>query len=120
MSRLSFVVPFPPSSNTAYYTDKRTNTRHLSQKGRAYKKEVALLIRHYENLFSTSRLHVVYTLHCPDKRKRDIMNFEKVLTDCFSKFIFADDSQIDHFESIRGEIKKGGEIEVMIEEREIL
>lgn len=117
MNRLSFVVPFPPSSNTAYYTDRITNTRHLSEKGRAYKKEVALLVRRYEKLFWSSRLHVVYTLHCPDNRKRDIMNYEKVLTDCFSRWIFQDDSQIDHFESIRGENKKGGELKVLIEER---
>jgi Holliday junction resolvase RusA-like endonuclease len=117
MAILQFKAPFPPSSNTAYYTDRRTGTRHLSSKGKAYKEEVGFLVNRFRDFFpGKERLYVKFNMHPPDSRRRDIMNFEKLLTDCFSKVIFKDDCQIDHFEIIRGKNKPGGSVEVSIED----
>jgi crossover junction endodeoxyribonuclease RusA len=115
--RIVFKVPFPPSSNTSYYTDKRTNTRHLTKKGKKYKEDIRKLTGRYRDLFGKAdRLHVIYVLNPPDKRKRDVMNFEKLLSDAFSKFIYPDDSQIDHAEQKRGVIEKPlGSAMVLIE-----
>jgi len=114
--RLKFTTPFPPSANTAYPTCKVTGRRYTSPKVKIFKEEVALLIRSYYQAFDKSdRLHVTFKMHPPDKRKRDVANFEKVLVDCFSGFIFPDDEQIDHFEIKRGPVAKGGFMGVTIE-----
>ena len=53
----------------------------------------------------------------PDKRRRDIMNLEKILSDSLtSAGVWLDDSQIDDFRIVRGSVEKGGRVEVVITE----
>lgn len=113
---IQFEVPFPPSSNTAYPTNKQ-GRRFLSDKGKAYKAEVGFSIRKYNGLFKKhDRLSVTFVMFPPDKRKRDICNYEKLLMDCFTGTIFPDDEMVDHFEIKRGGIIKGGLMEVLIKD----
>ena len=50
------------------------------------------------------KLRVV--LHEPDKRRRDISNYLKLIQDCLVRVAFVDDSQISHVEVIRGKLDR--------------
>lgn len=66
----------------------------------------------------TGRLDVAILLHPPDKRRRDIDNFGgKALLDalCYGG-VYLDDSQIDILYIERGEIHKGGMVEIYVTE----
>ena len=61
------------------------------------------------------RLSVAYKLHAPDRRRFDIANREKVLSDALTKSgVIADDSQIDLLTLLRGEPRKEGIVYVVI------
>lgn len=85
-----FTFDFPPSTNTAYYN--RKGGRFLSNKGKTYKHSVRLLVMHEkptDDFYSVS-LH----LHPPTKARRDCGNYEKLVVDAMSGYIYNDDSQI--------------------------
>lgn len=46
------------------------------------------------------------TLHEPDKRRRDIGNYVKLLADTLTRVAFVDDSQIDRLTVIRGHLDR--------------
>ena len=92
-------LPFPPSNNTYYR--KFRGIIVLSPKGRLYRAEVSKLIAEDLSLkFGVSMFvfegvaKVVLDLYPPDKRIRDIDNFQKALFDGFQKSgIVYNDSQ---------------------------
>jgi crossover junction endodeoxyribonuclease RusA len=65
------------------------------------------------------RLSLFLSLYPPDKRKRDIGNYEKQTTDALMNAgLFDDDEQIDLITIVRQEIVKGGKCIVVIAEIE--
>ena len=98
MTRLE--LPHPPTLNTYYrnITDTRGHPRTLlSKKARDYRKEVNARVweagrpKHGKN-----RLHVVISIHPPDRRRRDIDNLTKSVLDSLEHAnVFDDDSQVD-------------------------
>jgi Holliday junction resolvase RusA-like endonuclease len=46
------------------------------------------------------------TLYEPDKRRRDVLNYGKLIGDALSMVVIVDDSQIDHATMIRGGIDR--------------
>jgi Holliday junction resolvase RusA-like endonuclease len=46
------------------------------------------------------------TLYEPDKRRRDVLNYGKIIGDALSMIVILDDSQIDHATMIRGGIDR--------------
>ena len=114
-------LPWPHSSNNLYLNLPHGRGRTLSPKGRAYHAAVhaAVLeqLRHYPRL--TGRLAVTLALNPPDRRRRDIANYEKLACDSLTKAqVWNDDSQIDDMHIIRDEILPGGRVVVTIRELE--
>ena len=85
--------PFlPPSVNTAYYTDFKSRTRHKTAPYRRFEKDIVSYLPK-ENI--SGDIAIEYNFYMPDKRKRDVANYEKCLTDCLVKYgIIEDDSKI--------------------------
>ena len=113
---LELTLPFPPSQN--HYYRRYRNRVVISEAGRAYRKEIALMMRiGRSKRFNTARVRVGVTLNAPDRRRRDLDNFMKVIFDAITqRGTWDDDSQVDELRITRGEIIKGGTCVVTIEE----
>jgi crossover junction endodeoxyribonuclease RusA len=96
-------LPIPPSLNKYYRV--RNGKPIISEHGRAYRKEVSA-VRLLENLKPThGRLAVKIVLVAPNNQRRDLDNILKCLLDAMAKAgLYADDSQIDRLEVVRGEV----------------
>jgi len=65
------------------------------------------------------RLAVFYAFYPPDKRRRDIGNYEKQATDALMEAgLFDDDEQIDFIWLVRRDVVKGGKCVVVLVEHE--
>jgi Holliday junction resolvase RusA-like endonuclease len=87
-------LPFPPSSNTAYPTDK-SGGRRLGKKGRAWKEEAAQLLaialRGYTVPDDRALIITMYA-YLPDNRPRDLANHEKLPIDALCEHLHIDDN----------------------------
>lgn len=108
-------LPHPPSLNHYY---RRVGPRTLiSRGGREYRKLVVATIRGMHLPSLTGRLRVVIWLYPPDRRRRDLDNFQKCLLDSLQHAgVYADDSQIDALEISRCAVIPGGATTVHIHE----
>lgn len=120
--RLCLRLPWPPSSNNLYATFQ--GRRLLSTRGRRYHKDVAGIVleqqgQHSQGEFPLQgRLLLEVDVHAPDKRKRDIANIEKVVTDSLvTAGVMLDDSQIDEVRLRRQAVQRGGCVVVCVSER---
>lgn len=98
---LSLEIPFPTSVNAMYannsYNYNAKRGRYKSQKYQKWQKlAVAGFLTQRMPLKPIDKpLMVVIRLHRPDKRKRDVANFEKAVTDTLTmQKIISDDSII--------------------------
>ena len=112
-------LPFPPSTNT-YYRNVRVGNRQLtkiSERGRQYKTECYWLLKQQKACRRLSHsLKVTITLVAPDRKRRDLDNFNKALLDVMTHAgVYEDDSLIDHLTVIRAPAAKPGRVEVLIE-----
>lgn len=58
------------------------------------------------------------TIHEPDKRRRDIGNYAKLIADALTRVAFVDDSQIDEWRLVRGSLDRANpRAEITVEER---
>lgn len=118
---ISIKVPWPVSVNAAYRTFR--NRMILSRQGRDYKDtciQHIMVERHFTqaDFPLLGRLKVVYEVYQPDKRRRDLANLDKLLSDCMtSGGVWEDDSQIDiiTFDRWQKKIIPGGLIIANIE-----
>lgn len=96
------LLPIPPSVNAAY---RAVNGRVIkSAQYRAWSVEAArVLSEQHKNISTmTGRLSVNYGFAFPDKRKRDIANFEKALSDFLEeRGVYENDCQIDEMRIVR-------------------
>ncbi len=119
MITLSF--PFPPSANTYFRSvpigNKLTKVI-ISKKGREYIEKVSCIVASKEIVTQTERLFARYDLYPPDRRSRDIDNFDsKAINDALTKAGVVEDDKL-----IRGKISwfhddnivKGGKIVVQL------
>lgn len=104
-------LPFPPSVNNLYVNGKRgrfTSERYVHWQAEAlamFLQQPARLDRH------THPVSVVYTFGQPDKRRRDVFNLEKAVSDFLVKQgVLADDSLIH-----RGTVQWGEVSGVLVE-----
>ena len=116
-----FNLAYPPSVNTLYFTgfDKK---RHLSKKGRAYKKNLYGDVLEQHGIFKplTGPLSAIIKVWVPDKRKRDLDNTFKIILDSLKDAnVFIDDDQIVEIHGYKLEKVKGGKCEVEILSKEI-
>ena len=112
---IHLTLPFPPSLNHLY--GMRGSQKYMKPEGRAYKQAVADIVSDVGVQTIEGRVAVFVRAFMPDKRRRDIMNLEKILSDSLtSAGVWLDDSQIDDFRIVRGSVEKGGRVEVVITE----
>ena len=113
-----FTMPVPPSVNGYLKHDKRGVTR-LSDKAREYKMDAYQAIgRYVPSEPSTKRLALELIIHFGSKAidaKRDLDNCQKLILDAleYARF-FNNDQQFDEILCKRGEVIKGGLIEVTL------
>lgn len=91
-------LPFPPSVNSLYDGGKNTNRRFISDRYKRWQQDagMAILGQRHRNHRHKEPVQVVYTLSPPDKRKRDVFNYEKAISDLLVKHqIIADDTLIE-------------------------
>ena len=119
--RIVIELPYPPSVNT-YWRHKAVKQGnkyiaivYTSEKGKAYRKEVALLCKCAGVNPMSGRLSVRVELYAPDRRTRDIDNGMKSLLDALEYGgAYENDSQIDKLDIARMERIKGGKAVVQI------
>lgn len=114
-------LPFPPSTNAYWrHVAMGRGVRVLiSERGRKYRDQVvaSCCSVHVTGLNLGGRLRVTVTLHAPDRRRRDLDNYNKGLLDALTEAgVWGDDSQIDDLRNVRGQVVKGGKVVVEIEE----
>lgn len=118
MNEYHLKLPWPPSINTYW---RHCKGRHyISKKGETYREQVIDYIEQQNlDIKTTSRIKIVITANPPDKRKRDLDNLPKAVFDSLTHANFwDDDEQIDDFRIRRGEIVKGGSLDITIWEIE--
>lgn len=96
------LLPIPPSVNAAY---RAVNGRVIkSAQYRAWSVEAAQALESQIKTMApmTGRLIVHYGFAFPDKRRRDIANFEKALSDFLEESgVYLNDCQIDEMRMTR-------------------
>lgn len=106
-----FVLPFPPSVN-GYWRSFR-GSQIISEKGRYYRAHVARILRDCEPL--SGRLRAKVYLWMPDRRKRDLDNYQKALFDSLVHAgALVDDSLIDRLVVMRMPVEPPGRAVVRI------
>lgn len=107
-------IPFPPSVN--HYYLKFRNRVVIGKRGREYRKSVSETLGPMTP--RKGKLAIVVVLCPPDRRRRDVDNFQKCLFDSLTKAnVWEDDSQVDFLCVIRGEIDRtGGSVLFAIED----
>ena len=115
MHEYEFELPFPPSVNSIWRVFQ--NRKIISAAGRKYRIKAIEQIKsqkvNQEAL--TQRLSVSIDFYPPDKRKRDLDNFNKAPLDALSHAGFwEDDSQIDRLVLTRKEVIKGGKLIIKV------
>lgn len=108
-------LPYPPSMNT-YWRNFRGNTV-LSKSGREFKTAVAeCVVEQNIPKFGSKRLEMTLWLYPRSKVVTDLDNRLKAVLDGLEEAgVYDNDSQIDILMIQRGEIRKGGGVDVMIE-----
>ena len=111
---MRLVLPFPPSTNTAYATVR--GRRVKTKRAREYAEHVQFLcsvnawcdtwiIKTHE-LDVMPRLAVTIEAHPPDRRRRDLSNMEKLCVDAVFSYLGMDDSLIDDLHLTRHELDR--------------
>lgn len=60
-------------------------------------------------------VHIATVLYEPDRRRRDIANYNKFVNDALSGVVYVDDSQIDRVTNVRGPVDRANpRIEITI------
>ncbi len=110
--RCCFYLPFPPSANTAYPTNFKTKKRFKSKKYQEWLNVCLSEIGIHAPVLVTGRVVCIYTFGRPDKRRRDVENYVKPVSDLLvAAGIIEDDSLIDKLTIQWGEIT-GCKVEV--------
>lgn len=109
-------LPFPPSTNT-YYRNLEGRTV-ISKKGRQYRADVYAVPDVHRARLGAARLSVVVDLYPPDKRRRDVDNYNKGLLDALTAAgVWDDDSQVRRLTVEMHDAVKGGRCVVRIMRR---
>lgn len=96
------LLPIPPSVNAAYRAVNGRVIKSAQYRSWSIEAGKALNTQHKAIEPMTGRLTVHYGFAFPDKRKRDIANFEKALSDFLEESgVYLNDCQIDEMRMTR-------------------
>ncbi|EPB8530815.1 RusA family crossover junction endodeoxyribonuclease [Escherichia coli] len=114
--RTEFVLPYPPTVNT--YWRRRGSTYFISEKGKRYRRAVALIVRQQRlQLHLSGRLAIKIIAEPPDKRRRDLDNILKAPLDALTHAgLLIDDEQFEEINIVRGQVVPGGRLGMKIYE----
>ncbi len=116
LNNIEIEVPWPPSANHLFSTG-RDRRRHLSTRGRRYRKAVRDAILEQHGLITTMTGELVITTHFwpPDRRRRDEDNLHKALRDSLTwSSLIADDCQFRESHNYMHDPIRGGRCVVTI------
>ena len=114
---LTIKLGFPPSVNTMYCNNARG--RHMSKRGKQYRKSVVddVFEQHYGAQGFVGPVRASVDLIPPDRRKRDIDNYNKAIFDGLKAAgVYIDDDQIKELHVWMMEPGKESGCTVVIEE----
>ena len=99
-------LPFPPTVNN-YYKKAAHGGKYISNKGRKFRDDVIDTVKEQmPGVYLDYRLLVEIVLFPPDKRQRDVDNYNKSLLDALTHSgVWEDDSIIDQLFVYRGEVR---------------
>jgi crossover junction endodeoxyribonuclease RusA len=113
---MKLTLPFPPSVN-GYWRSTKQGMK-ISAFGRSFRiNTFAAVVEQLKRAPQpiTVDVEVNVVLYPPDKRRRDLDNYQKALFDSLTHAgIWGDDSQIKRFTVEWGELTKGGRAELTI------
>lgn len=124
-------LPMPPSVNHYWAKSvKRAKGKsyvhvRLSERAHKFRNDVVAQVadiaqRHGSIRTHNGRIRAVVTLHGATKRSFDVDNFMKGIGDALTHSrVYKDDKQIDELIVKRGEVIKGGRVEVELYEIEV-
>ena len=112
--KLIINLPFPPSVN--HYLGSRGYHRYKTPRAKVFDSEVyAIVLAAKANLQLDKPLAVWYQYWFPDRRKRDVANYEKVLTDSMvSAGVMVDDYLISDIRQTKMGYYPEGKVRVII------
>ena len=99
MKIVSLYLPFPPSVNGLFATNWKTKRRFPTKKYEEWKVEAEGLFWKQKHLVPEKFINpvkVTISLERPDKRKRDVANYEKAVTDFLVKMGVLEDDSLIH------------------------
>ena len=106
-------VSYPPSIN--HYWRRVGDRTLISRTGREYRERVAAELAEQGVEMFDGRLGLFIRAFPPDRRRRDLDNILKALLDALEHGgLFYDDSQIDHLEILRDDVKPGGQVHLVL------
>jgi len=116
---ITLVLPWPPSVNTYWRsptTGKLAGRTLVSERGRAYRKQVAdAVVLAGCPKAAQGRLEVIIIAEPPDRRRRDLDNLPKAILDALTHAgVIEDDSLIDRLLIERAAICSGGKVRVSV------
>ena len=114
MQSLILELPFPPSVN--HYLSRRGHRSFLTDKAKQFHDLIALRVYQSKSKIGLNTpLDVTYQYWFPDRRKRDIANYEKVLTDSMVRAgVMVDDHIIHRLTQVKMGIRDDGLVHVII------
>lgn len=106
MSEYAFEIILPPSMNNVYVNNPHTRGRFMSAEGKKFK-EMALNTLPKIAATMEGPIEVIYEYWFPNRMRRDIANYEKVVTDVLvTGGVILDDCQIERLTLVKREIDK--------------
>lgn len=111
---IELTLPWPPSINH-YYGTARNGRKYLRTAGRVFRREVFYACKQDKVKKMEGPLKVTLIWYPPNKRKRDIDNYDKALLDALKYGgCYVDDSQIKERNAVMSEFLLG-RVDVRIE-----
>lgn len=102
MIEFETILPMPPTINSMFPGNGKRRWRSLEYKGWVIRAAQELSRQHTQIIPMTGRLEVVYRFAFKDKRRNDLANREKALSDFLvDQGVIEDDSLIDDMRLVR-------------------
>lgn len=110
---LKLILPYPPSTNNLYFN--RWGKRVLSNAGRKFKADIAVLAKQQGAKLLSGELSVTFRVFRP-KRIGDLDNRLKISQDALKGICFEDDKQIIEIHAYRFDDRENPRIEIELKQ----